>query len=49
MSRNSLYATIAVLVVLVLGIGIYVAWQESQKPRLEIQLNENGVSIDGNA
>ena len=32
MSRNALYAVIAVLAVIVVGFGIYYVYQESQKP-----------------
>jgi hypothetical protein len=48
MSRNSLYAVIAVLAVIVVGFGIYFLYQESQKPTLEIKVNEQGISVDGN-
>jgi len=48
MTRNSLYAVIGVLAALVVAFGIYVAWQESQKPKLEIKLDNNGISVNGN-
>jgi hypothetical protein len=48
MSRNSLYAVIAVLAVIVVGFGIYLFYQESQKPALEIRVNEQGITVDGN-
>ena len=48
MSRNSLYAVIAVLAVVVVGFGIYFIYQESQKPALEIKVNEQGISVNGN-
>ncbi len=48
MSRNSLYAVIGILAALAIGFGIYIAWQESQKPRLEITVDSQGISIDGN-
>jgi hypothetical protein len=48
MSRNSLYAVIAVLAVVVVGVGGYMLYQESQKPALEIRVDENGIRVDGN-
>lgn len=48
MTRNSLYTVIGVLAALVIGFGIYIAYQESQKPRLEIKLDNNGISVNGN-
>jgi hypothetical protein len=48
MSRNSLYAVIGLLAALVVAFGIYIAWQESQKPRLEIRLDQQGISVNGN-
>lgn len=48
MSRNSLYAVLALLAVVVVGFGIYYFYQEQQKPALEIKVNEQGISIDGN-
>ena len=48
MSRNALYAVIAVLAVIVVGFGIYYVFQESQKPALEIKVNEQGISVNGN-
>ena len=48
MSRNTLYAVIAVLAVAVAGFAIYYFYQESQKPGLEIRLDDNGMSVNGN-
>ncbi|HEY9012066.1 MAG TPA: hypothetical protein VIN06_13705 [Devosia sp.] len=48
MTRNSLYLVIGLLAALVVAFGIYIAWQESQKPRLEIKLDEQGISVHGN-
>ena len=48
MSRNALYAVIAVLAVIVVGFGIYYVYQESRKPALEIKVNEQGISVNGN-
>lgn len=48
MSRNSLYMVIGVLAVIVVAAGIYIATQQAQEPRLEIRVDENGLSVDGN-
>ncbi|WP_395818285.1 hypothetical protein [Devosia sp.] len=48
MSRNTLYAVIAVLAVAVAGFAIYYFYQESQKPGLEIRLEDNRISVNGN-
>jgi uncharacterized protein HemX len=47
MSRNSLYAVIALLAVVIVGFVIWYLYQEQQKPALEIKVNEQGISIDG--
>lgn len=48
MSRNSLYLLIAALAVIVIGLGTYMIYQNQQQPQLEIRLDEQGLSIDGN-
>ena len=48
MSRNSLYAVIAVLAIAVAGFFAYYLYQETQKPGLEIKVNEQGISVNGN-
>lgn len=48
MSRNSLYAVIAVLAIAVAGFAIYYFYQESQRPALEIKVDNNGISVNGN-
>jgi hypothetical protein len=48
MSRNTLYLVIAVLLVVVVGFGIYYAYQQSQKPSLEIKLGNQGVTVNSN-
>ena len=45
MQRSSLYTIIAVLAV---GFGIYIAYQQAQKPALEIRVDQGGIKIDGN-
>lgn len=47
MSRNGLYALIAVLAVVIVALGIYV-YQQETRPGVEIRLDEQGLSIDGN-
>lgn len=48
MSRNTLYLLVGALIVVVIGFGIYVYQQEQQSPGLEIQVNEQGISVEGN-
>lgn len=48
MSRNGLYAVIAILLVAVVGFGIYTYQQQQARPALEVRIDEQGVSIDGN-
>jgi hypothetical protein len=48
MTRSSLYTVIAVLAAITVGFGIYIAYQESQKPALEIRVDQGGIRIDGN-
>lgn len=48
MNQNSLYLLVGVMIVLVLGMGLYI-WQEERKPDgVEIRVNENGISVEGN-
>ena len=47
MSRNGLYAIIAILLVIVVGFGIYM-YQEQSRPGLEVRVDDGGISIDGN-
>jgi hypothetical protein len=48
MSRNGLYFLIAVLAVIVLGMGGYMLYQQSQEPSLEIKVDSNGLQVNGN-
>ena len=48
MTRSSLYVVIAALAAIAIGLGLYLAYQQSQKPSLEIRVNEQGIKIDGN-
>ena len=45
MSRNGLYAVIAVLVIAVVTLG-FAYHQESQTTGISIQASENGISIE---
>ena len=47
MSRNALYALIAVLVVVLIGLGVYI-YNEQQKPGVSITVDGNGIDIKGN-
>lgn len=47
MSRNGLYALIAILLVAVVGFAIY-TYQQQTRPGIEVRVDEQGISIDGN-
>lgn len=47
MSRNGLYAVIAILLVAIVAFGIYM-YQQQSRPGLEVRVDEQGISIDGN-
>jgi len=47
MNRNGLYALIAILLVAVIGFAIY-TYQQQTRPGLEVRVDEQGISIDGN-
>lgn len=46
MNRNTLYLVIAVLAVVVVAAAIYFFYQESQKPSLEIKVDEQGITVN---
>lgn len=48
MSRNGLYMLVGVLALIVIGLAGYMLYQQSQKPSLEIKLDENGIEVNGN-
>lgn len=48
MSRNGLYALIAILVIAVGAFAIYTYQQQQAQPSLEVRVDEQGISIDGN-
>lgn len=45
LSRNSLYLVIALLAVVAVGFGIYLMYQENQKPALEIKVDGQGITV----
>ncbi|WP_200940263.1 hypothetical protein [Devosia sp. Root436] len=47
MSRNGLYAVVAILLVAIVGFGIY-TYQQQTRPGIEVRVDEQGISIDGN-
>ena len=47
MSRNALYALIAVLAIVVVIFGIY-TYQQQTRPGVEVRVDDNGLSIQGN-
>ena len=47
MSRSVLYLVIGVLAVAVIGLGIYL-YNEQTKPALEVRVDGQGISIEGN-
>jgi hypothetical protein len=48
MSRNGLYTLIGVLVLAVVALGGYLVYEQSQKPKLEIKLDQSGIQVQGN-
>ena len=48
MTRNGLYAVIAILLIAVVGFGIYSYQQHQAQPGVEIRMDDQGISIDGN-
>jgi hypothetical protein len=47
MNRNALYAVIAVLAVIVVIFGVY-TYQQQNRPGVEVRVDENGLSVQGN-
>lgn len=48
MSRNGLYAVIAILVIAIAAFAIY-TYQQQTKPGLEVKVDDQGISINGNS
>jgi len=47
-SRNSLYGVIAILAIALVAFGIYTYQQQQARPGIEVRVDEQGISIDGN-
>ncbi|MGE0501512.1 MAG: hypothetical protein AB7I79_07560 [Rhizobiaceae bacterium] len=48
MDRNKLYVAIVLLVAAIIGLSAYI-WREESKPDgVEIKIDENGISVEGN-
>ncbi|GLQ55935.1 hypothetical protein [Devosia nitrariae] len=47
MTRNGFYLIIAALVAVIAVLGIYI-YQQETRPGVEIRLDEQGLSVDGN-
>ena len=45
MSRSTLYLVIALLAAVAVAAAIYFFYQESQRPSLEIKVNEQGITV----
>jgi hypothetical protein len=45
MSRNTLYLVIGLLAVVVAAFGIYYAYQQTQRPSLEIKVDGQGITV----
>ena len=48
MTRNGLYAVIAILLIAVVGFAVYTYQQQQARPGIEVRVDEQGISIDGN-
>lgn len=47
-SNNGLYFIVGILTVIIVGIAVYNYTDFGQKPDLEIDVSEDGISVDGN-
>ncbi|HEY4199508.1 MAG TPA: hypothetical protein VGM83_03020 [Devosiaceae bacterium] len=48
MSRNGLYTLVGLLVIVVVALGGYMLYQQSQQPQLAITVDKNGIQVNGN-
>ncbi|WEJ33105.1 hypothetical protein [Devosia sp. SD17-2] len=48
MSRNALYALVTILLVALVAFAIYTYQQQQARPAIEVRVDEQGISIDGN-
>ncbi|MGV8831652.1 MAG: hypothetical protein ACOH2N_06735 [Devosia sp.] len=47
MTRNGLYAVIAILLVAIVGFGIYTYQQKQAQPGIEVHMDSQGISVNG--
>ena len=47
MSRNGLYVLVGILILAIIGVGVY-AYEQSQRPALEVKVDGNGIKINSN-
>jgi hypothetical protein len=47
-SRNGLYALIGILALIIVALGGYMLYHQSQQPSLEIKVDSNGIQVNGN-
>jgi len=47
MSRSGLYLVIGVLAIALVGLGVYV-YQQQNRPGLDVHVDDQGISIQGN-
>lgn len=48
LTRTSLYGVIAILVIALVVFGFYTYQQQQARPGIEVRVDEQGISIDGN-
>lgn len=48
MSRGSLYFIIAALLAIIIAGAAYFAYEQSRQPALDIEIDEQGISVNGN-
>lgn len=48
MSRSGLYTLVGVLAIAVVALGGYLIYDQSQKPKLAITLDQSGIQVQGN-
>jgi hypothetical protein len=48
MGRNGLYALIGALAIVVVALGGYLIYDQTQKPQLEIKVDKSGIQVNGN-
>ena len=47
MSRNGLYALVGVLAIVIVALGGYLVYDQSQKPQLSISVDKGGIQVNG--